>query len=344
MKAAHPIRIGKAAFLVETRPLLVTAFLLALAMLMGVIAMTVGRIPLAPGDILAILFGQGPGGSAEQIVRNVRLPRVLTGLLVGAALGASGAIFQSVSRNALGSPDIIGFTTGAAAGALTQIVIFGGGAVAVAVSAIGGGVATAGLVYLLSMKGGASASYRLVLTGIGVGAILTAFNGLLLVKGDLDNAVAANLWLAGSLDARNWFHVYPVLFGCLMLLPLAGFLARPLTLMEMGDDIARQLGIAVEGVRLGAMFCAVLLASLATGSAGPVAFVALAAPQLARRLTLGRSVPIWSAAATGACLLALADLASQIMPFHITVPIGRMTGLIGGLYLAWLLTRSRRLL
>lgn len=327
----------------DTRPALITLILLVLSCVVATFAMTIGRVPLAPGDVLAIIVGQGPGGSAEQVVRNVRLPRVLTGFFVGAALGVSGAVFQSVSRNALGSPDVIGFTTGAAAGALAQIVIFGGGPASVAVSAVLGGLVTAVIVYLLSFKNGASGGYRLVLTGIGVGAILTAFNGLMLVKGDLDDAIAANLWLAGSLNARTWMHVYPVLIGALLIIPIVAFLGKPLSMMEMGDDLARQMGVHVERTRVFAIICAVLLASLATGSAGPIAFVALAAPQLVRRLTRTRSVPVISAAAMGACILVLADLFSQIMPFAIVVPIGRMTGLVGGLYLIWLLTRAKRL-
>ena len=327
----------------ETRPALVILALILLSAAISVFAMTIGRIPLAPADIIATLLGQGPGGSAEQVVLNVRLPRVVTGFFVGAALGVSGAVFQSVSRNALGSPDIIGFTTGSASGALAQIVIFGGSAYLVSISAIAGGLITAIVVYVLSIKGGTSSSYRLVLTGIGVGAILMALNGLMLVKGDLDNAVAANLWLAGSLNARTWLHARPVLLGTIFIVPLIGFLSRPLSLMEMGDDIARQLGVHVEATRLVAMALAVLLASLATGSAGPISFVALAAPQLVRRLIGNQHLSIYGSAAMGALLLTLADLASQIMPFAIVVPIGRMTGLVGGIYLIWLLTRAKRL-
>ncbi|MBN8934526.1 MAG: iron chelate uptake ABC transporter family permease subunit, partial [Rhizobium pusense] len=143
------------------------------------------------------------------------LPRVLVAVFAGASLGVSGAVFQSVSRNPLGSPDVIGFTTGAATGALAQIVIFGGGPLAVALSAVLGGLVTATLVYLLSFKQGVTGGYRLVLTGIGAGATLNALNGLMLVKGSLDNAIAANLWLAGSLDARNWDHALTVVAGAL---------------------------------------------------------------------------------------------------------------------------------
>lgn len=327
----------------ETRPVVVVLALVLVSAALAVLAMTIGRIPLAPMDVLAIVFGHGPGGSGEQVVLNVRLPRVLTGFFVGAALGVSGAVFQSVSRNALGSPDIIGFTTGSASGALAQIVIFGGGAVAVTISALGGGLVTAALVYALSIKGGISSSYRLVLVGIGIGAVLTAFNGLMLVKGDLDDAIAANLWLAGSLNARTWMHAWPVLIGAVLLIPLVALLFRPLSLMEMGDDVARQLGVQVEATRMAAMILAVLLAGLATGSAGPVAFVALAAPQLVRRLIGNQRLSIFGSAAMGALLLVLADLVSQVMPLNIVVPIGRMTGLVGGLYLIWLLTRAKRL-
>lgn len=342
-RPAIAIAAGPLSLSIETRPTLITLALLLLAAALAVVAMTIGRIPLATGDVLAIIFGQSPGGSAEQVVLNVRLPRMLTGLFVGAALGASGAVFQSISRNALGSPDIIGFTTGSATGALAQIVVFGGSGLLVAASAMGGGVITALVVYALSVKAGSTSSYRLVLIGIGVGAVLTALNGLMLVKGNLDDAIAANLWMAGSLNARTWMHAWPVTIGTLTILPILALLARPLALMEMGDDVARQLGVNVELVRVSAMILAVLLASLATGSAGPVAFVALAAPQLVRRLVGHGQLAIIGSAAMGALLLVLADLVSQLAPLGIVVPIGRMTGLVGGLYLVWLLTRTKSL-
>jgi ABC-type enterobactin transport system permease subunit len=337
------LRHGAGDVSIELRPLLVGLLLLVMSIAVATFSMGVGRIPLDAWTIVQIILGSGPGGSAEQVVLNVRMPRVVTGFFVGAALGASGALFQSVSRNALGSPDIIGFTSGAAAGALAQIVIFGGGPAAVSLSAIAGGLMTALLVYLLSVKDGVSGGYRLVLTGIGVGAVLTALNGLMLVKGDLDDAIAANLWLAGSLDTRKWFHAIPVMIGCLILIPVGVLTARALTMIEMGDDMARQMGVNVEKVRILTIGTAVILASVATGSAGPVAFVALAAPQLARRLTGSANVPVLSGALMGGCLLVCADLISQIAPFNIVIPIGRMTGLVGGIYLAWLLTRARKI-
>jgi len=336
------LRFGRFSVATSRRLVIVTTVLLLLTAILGVYAMTVGTLPISFSEVVGAVFGVGDDPRYENVVRNLRLPRVVTAIFAGAALGLSGAVFQSVSRNALGSPDVIGFTTGAATGAIIQIVMFEAGGLQVAFGAVAGGLLTAAAVYLLSVKGGVSGGYRLILTGIGVGAILAAVNGLLLVTGDLDNAVAANLWLSGSLDARNWTHALPVMIGVLALTPAVVALARRASLMEMGDDIAQQLGIRTERTRIGLMLCAVALAGLATGAAGPIAFIALAAPQLVVRLGAVRGMPVLSAAAMGACLLVLADLCAQLLPIAASVPIGRMTGVIGGLYLIFLLTRSRQ--
>lgn len=326
--------------LVCPRSLAVTSLLLLLVVCLGAASLGVGAMGFGP-DLLLELANQPPGSMVHRVFFDIRLPRTLTAILVGAALGASGLIFQSISRNALGSPDIIGFTTGAATGAIVQIVLFSPSALGVAVAAIVGGLVTALVVYGLSVRDGSVAGYRLILVGIGIGAILSAVNGLLLVKGDLDNAVVANLWLAGSLDARNWGHVIPVGLGCLVLMPVLVLLASRLQLMEMGDDTARQLGVRVEAVRLTMVLCAVALAGLATGAAGPVAFIALAAPQLVVRLLPSGRLPVIGAAAMGALLMVVTDLLSRLFPLEVMLPIGRMTGVIGGIYLIWLLGRVR---
>lgn len=305
-------------------------------------AMTIGRYPIAIGDLWQVFSGEG-SAVQQRIVWNIRLPRIVTAIFVGAALGVSGAIFQSVSRNALGSPDVIGFTTGAATGAIAQIVLFEQGPLQVALAAIIGGIVTAVVVYVLSRKSGVVGGYRLILTGIGIGAVLSALNGLMLVKGNIDNAVTANLWLAGSLHARTWSHALPVMSGVIVLVPLIMLLAKPLSMMEMGDDLATQFGIRVEKIRLAMLLAAVVLAAIATGSAGPVAFIALAAPQLITRLLRVSQLPVYGSAVMGALLMVIADLTTQLQPLNLTLPIGRMTGIVGGLYLLWLLTRSRRL-
>lgn len=320
-------------------------WLIALSLIVLVLAcyaLTIGRYPISLPELWQVLSGQGGSLVQERIVFNIRLPRIVTAVFVGAALGISGGIFQSVSRNALGSPDVIGFTTGAATGAIAQIVLFEQGPVQVAVAAILGGLVTAAVVYLISRKAGVVGGYRLILTGIGIGAVLSALNGLMLVKGNIDNAVTANLWLAGSLHARTWSHALPVMVGVVVLMPLAMLLARQLSLMEMGDDLATQLGIRVERVRQLMLLTAVVLAALATGAAGPIAFIALAAPQLISRLLRGVQLPVYGSAVIGALLMVVADFITQLQPLNLTLPIGRMTGIVGGIYLIWLLTRSRR--
>lgn len=322
---------------------IIIAFILFLLMIsLAFFALTTGKFPIEFSTLIDIVVGQSEGDIKEKIVIDIRLPRLLTAMGVGAALGISGAIFQSISRNVLGSPDVIGFTTGAATGALLQIIIFNGTVVDIAISTLIGGMATALIVYLLSLKNGVMSGYTMILIGIGIGAILHAFNGLLLVKGNIDNAIMANLWLAGSLNARTWQHVYPTFIGLLILVPLIIFYAKSLTLMEMGDDMAQQLGVHVGRVRWVMIFSAVLLASLATASAGPIAFVALAAPQLVIRLSHSGKLPIVGSALMGALLLLSADVLSQSLPINITMPVGLMTGVIGGLYLLWLLTRKQR--
>lgn len=345
-RAPHPRgivwRTGPLSVVISPRVVAVTLILLALVFVSGVIAMQIGTVRLSFTEVIGGLFNADADPKAAQVVRSIRLPRVVTAIFCGAALGASGAIFQSVSRNALGSPDVIGFTTGAATGAILQIVVFQASALQVSLGAVAGGLATALVVYLLSLKGGVTGGYRLVLVGIGVGAIMGALNGMMLVLGNLDNVVSANLWLAGSLQARTWSEALPVMIGTLLVLPLVLLIARRAALMEMGDEIAQQLGVRVERTRVWLMVLAVLLAGLAVGAAGPIAFVALAAPQLTQRLTRSRGIPVVSAAAMGACLLVLADVLTQILPLKATIPIGRMTGIIGGIYLIWLLTRSKQ--
>jgi ferric enterobactin transport system permease protein len=341
---AHRVwRSGRVSLILSPRAMLAGALLCLALIVLAWLSLVVGAIPVPSRDVLAALAGMPGDGSAGRIILDVRLPRVVTAVSVGAALGVSGAIFQSVSRNVLGSPDIMGFLTGAATGAIGWIVLFGISPFAIAAAAVAGGLLTAALVYLLALRNGALASHRLVLVGIGVGAVLGAVNGLLLAAGQLDNAVTANLWLAGSLAARTWGHALPVAIAVLLLTPLAALLARPLGLIEMGDDIARQLGIRVERCRLAAIGLAVVLAALATGAAGPIAFIALAAPRIARNLARTGDVPILLTALTGAVLLTAADGATRWLALEATLPIGRVTGLVGGLYLAWLVSRSRTL-
>ena len=315
-----------------------TLLLLIAVMVLAAWNLNSGTNAFGFDKIVAVLWNPDDG-FVSQIIWEVRLPRLLTAVFAGAALGVSGAVFQSISRNPLGSPDIIGFTTGAASGAIFYLIFLGESSIGVAISAMIGGISTAIVMYFLSIKFGTIGSYRLVLIGIGVGATLAALNGLMLVKGDLNSAITANIWLAGSLNARQWEHVLPLAAGVLVLLPLIWVFGHQLSLIEIGDELASQLGVKVQRVRLALTFYAVALSSLATAAAGPIAFIALAAPQLAMRVTQKRGLVIFGSALMGALLLVAADLLSLTLPFEMAFPIGLVTAFIGGLYLLWLVTR-----
>ena len=344
MKNSLPavLRFVHCSFVWRPRAALIGAGLMLLALLLAVLLLGIGTLHLSPGEVLASLFGLGDNPTAERIIQRVRLPRVLTAVFVGAALGMAGSVFQSISRNALGSPDIIGFTTGAASGAIVQIILFNAGPLGTSLAAVLSGVCTAAVVFVLSLKGRTTGGYRLVLVGIGVGAMLIGLNTVLLVTGDLDQAMTAQLWLSGSLNTRTWSHVVPAAIGFVLIVPIAIYHARPLNMLEMGDDTACQLGVPVERSRLVMVMAAVGLTSIATAAAGPISFIALAAPQLARRLTGSPDIPLVSGAIMGALLLLSADLVSQRFPLNLNLPIGLTTGLLGGFYLLWLLTRSRK--
>lgn len=306
----------------------------------GVLALGSGDYPMSATDVLRTLAGDG-SPAEEFIVHELRLPRLATAIAVGAALALAGAIFQTLVRNPLGSPDLLGFTQGAATGALVVIVVGGTSTMLSGAAAISG-FATGLLVYVIAWRRGVH-GYRLVLAGIGIAAILTGINGWLLTRAPLMDAARAVLWLTGSLDGRGWIHALPVLIALALLGPavLAG--AGPaLRLMEMGDDSANALGVPVERLRLALLGAAVLLVSLASAAAGPVNFVALTAPHLARRLTRAPGPNLLPSALLGALLLVVADqLAQRAVPGH-QLPVGVVTGVIGGGYLIWLLAAERR--
>ncbi|WP_434588316.1 FecCD family ABC transporter permease [Streptomyces sp. A5-4] len=324
----------------DPRALLAMLLLAVVALAVGIVLIGSGDFPMSPADVVRTLLGNGTAAQ-EFIVTDLRMPRVVVALLVGVALGVSGAVFQSLSRNPLGSPDVIGFGQGATVGALTVIVVFKGGAAAVAGGALVGCLLTGVAVYFLAWKRGVH-GYRLVLVGIGAAAMLTAFNHYLLTKAALVDATRATVWMTGSLDGRGWEQAWPLLIGCLVLLPLVLGHGRALRMLEMGDDSAYALGVSVERSRLVLMLAAVMLIAVATAAAGPIAFVALSAPQLARRVTGSPGPNVGAAACMGAALLVVADWVAQQAFGDSQLPVGVVTGVLGGCYLLWLLVTERK--
>ncbi|MFC4019893.1 FecCD family ABC transporter permease [Micromonospora sp. GCM10011542] len=322
------------------RALAVGAGATLLAAGLGLLAVAGGDYPMTPADVLRTLTGGGTPAE-EFIVGELRLPRLVTALLVGAALALAGAVFQSLVRNPLGSPDVLGFTQGASTGALV-VVVLGGGSLALAGAAVASGLATGLLIYAIAWRRGVH-GYRLILVGIGVSAILTGVNGYLLTRAPLMDAARAVLWLTGSLDGRGWVNAVPLLVvtGVLAPVVLAGC-GPALRMIEMGDDTAAALGVPVRGLRLVLLAAAVLLVSFAAAAAGPVSFVALVAPHVARRLTRAPGPNLVPSMAVGAALLVGADLLAQRAFAGHQLPVGVVTGVIGGGYLVWLLAVQRR--
>ncbi|MEU7280486.1 iron chelate uptake ABC transporter family permease subunit [Streptomyces sp. NPDC045431] len=325
---------------VEPRGLGVALGLLLVTLAAGVVLIGSGDFPLAPGDVVATLLGDGTVVQ-DFVVWDLRLPRVLVAVLVGAGLGLGGAVFQSLTRNPLGSPDMIGFGQGATVGALTVIVLFDGDSAAVAAGAVVGGLLTGAAVYLLAWKRGVH-GFRLVLVGIGVAAMLTAVIHYLITKANLVDATRATVWMTGSLEGRDWTQFWPLLAVSCVLIPVVLAYGRPLRMLEMGDDAAYALGVKVERTRVALTASAVLLVSVATAAAGPITFVALSAPQVARRLTRSPGPNLGAAMLTGAALLLIADWTATNAFGDRQLPVGVVTGVVGGVYLLWLLVTERR--
>ncbi|CFR25538.1 iron-enterobactin ABC transporter permease [Yersinia kristensenii] len=323
---------------IQPRSLIVGGLLLLACLLAGLLALMVGTLPLSSGQVFAALFGQA-SGAADIIVNQWRLPRAMMALIFGAALGISGAIFQSLVRNPLGSPDIIGFNAGAYTGALVAITLFNGSYFEVASSALGGGLLSALAVYLLAYRQGIQ-GFRLIIVGIAIGAMLTAFNTWLTITASLEAAMTAAAWGAGSLNGLTWAKGLPSVIFIIIATVIAMLLSRRMPLLEMGDDAAGALGVPVERTRLGLMAIGVILMAAVTAAAGPISFIALAAPQIAKRLLGTSSVTLTASALMGALLLIAADLCAQHLFLPNQLPVGVVTISIGGLYLIWLLIRE----
>lgn len=344
MPAAVPFSLREVRGVVSLRRNLVLAGLGILVVLLFASAMLAGDYPLSPAEVLSSLLSPLAGSvdpSADFIVLGVRLPRTVAAILTGAAFGLSGAVFQTVLRNPLASPDIIGITTGASAAAVVAILLFKWSGMPVAVSACLGAVCVAATIYTLAWRGGIT-PYRLVLIGIGAAAIGGAVISYLFTRARVNDVQRALAWLAGSLNGATFEAMLPLVAGLVVLLPALVALSVQLRSLELGDDTARALGTRVEMSRMGLLLVAVLLAALATATVGPISFVAFLAGPIARRL-LGPSTALLAAAAmTGALLTLGADMIAQHGLGRNQLPVGVVTGALGAVFLIYLLITVNR--
>jgi iron complex transport system permease protein len=324
----------------DVRTLVVVGAATALALVAFMVGVGYGDFPISPGDVLATLVGRG-SPEQEFIVVDLRLPRMLVSLLVGGALALSGAIFQSLARNPLVAPDIIGINAGAAVVAVA-VVVLGLSSALLAPGALLGGLGAAALLYALSYRRGLS-TYRLVLVGIALHAAFMAGVSYLLTRGDIFEVQRAVIWLVGSVNDSDWADVRLMGVTLGVLAPVAVVLGRQLEALQLGDDLALATGVPVERARLVLLGLAVVLAAVAVSMTGPIGFVALIAPHIARRLASSSGTGVLAASvAIGGLLVLGADIASQhLLPTPL--PVGITTTLLGAPYLLYLLRRAGRL-
>lgn len=277
------------------------------------------------------------------IVWELRLPRLLLAVLVGAALAVAGAILQGIVRNPLASPDVIGITSGAALAAVTFLALFGTTLSIhwLPVAALIGALLAALLVFLLAWRGSVTPS-RLVLVGIGLSAAMGALTTLLIVVSDDAAAMVAYVWLTGSLYAAQWQDVLGMLPWLLVAVPLCLSQARHMDAMALGDQVAQGLGVSLLRSRLVMMACSVVLAGAAVAFAGGLSFVGLIAPHIAARLVgrgFARLAP--TAALVGALIVLYADLLGRVAFLPKDLPAGIFVSGMGAPFFVYLLHRSR---
>lgn len=332
---------GAVVFRLDRRSALLTSALWLAAVALALASLGFGEFDLRLADTLRVLGGGGTLIEYDVVVRD-RLPRVVTGLGVGAAFAVSGAILQRIAANPLVSPDVIGVNAGASFGALLVMTVAGGAGVSLVLGALAGALVTSAAIVLVALNRGLN-GYRLVLVGIGVAAMLSSAISYLLVRAEYHQVLSAASWLTGSLANRGALHVTIIVITLAAAVPVLLVLGRHLRILELGEDLAKVLTGGSGRVRLALIATAVVLAAMATAAAGPIGFIALVAPQITRRLLAGRPVTLGPAAATGALLVTGADLVARLLFAPTELPVGAVTGVLGAPVLLYLLARANRI-
>ena len=311
----------------------------AAIVLVVAISLMVGHTFYTPGEVWGVMLGRDVPG-ASFTVGELRLPRVVLAVVCGASFGLGGVTFQTMLRNPLASPDIIGISSGASAAAAFGIVVLGLDGGQVSLFAIVAGLAVAAAIYLLSFRGGVAGT-RLILIGIGMAAVLDALTNYVLQRAAQWELETAMRWLTGSLNGSSWSDAVPAVLALAVAGPVLLLCARDLGMLRLGDDTAAALGVRTEVVRIVLIIAAVSLIAFATSAAGPIAFVAFLAGPIAARVVGPHGSPLIPAALVGALLVVVADLVGQFA-LGTRYPVGVVTGALGAPYLVYLIVRSNR--
>ncbi len=304
-----------------------------------ILSLALGAVHVPIGELARIALGSGDD-TFRRIVLDARLPRALVALVAGCNLAIAGALLQSVTRNPLADPGIIGVTAGAGMAATIVLAAAPNAAGMLPVAAFAGAMASAMFVYAVSWRPGSGASpVRMVLAGVAVNAMLGAVIGVL-ITAFADRVPALMFWTAGSFNGRGWMHLRLLLPYSIAGIVLAAAITPRVRVLELGDDAAATMGVPVERTRLIAFAAASLLAGAAASVAGLVGFVGLVVPHLVRLILGSNRMVIPVSAVVGAALLLWSDLAARTVLAPSELPVGVITGLIGGPYFIYLLTRT----
>ncbi len=323
----------------RTRRIAVVGAALLVGLIVATTALTVGDYAISPGDVWRTLWGGGDRAQAY-VIFQVRAPRLAMALVVGAALGAAGALLQALLRNPLASPDLLGISGGSGVAAVFALLVLGIGGPLLAVAAFAGGLVVASFL-LLAGHHRSDGGYRLILAGVGVAFLCTAVTSFLMVRAQVELAQAALIWLTGSLASTPWWNVLTVAVVTVAALPAVVACARWLPIVQMGSATAASLGVRASTVKVVTVLTAVLLTAVTCAFAGPISFIALCAPAIARPLLGHGAVAVGTSAAVGAALLAAADIVAQFAIPGYAMPVGVVTGAIGAIFLLWLLATSK---
>ena len=332
------IVVGRRSVLITPRHVIVGFILLALSLAVAVVSLRLGKFPVTAQEVIDALQGQGRK-IVQVVVVKWKLPRIVLGLVAGLALGVAGALFQTITRNPLGSPDLIGFSTGAQTGILISILLLPGSMLSASLASFIGGAAVGTVTYLVSLRGGFT-GLRFILVGIAISSMLVSVNRWLLVRVDDDEGLGALKAITGTLGAARWPVVAPTCLAIGVTVALILLASRHLQVLSLGEQVATSLGSPTRRVSAVLILLGTVLVAVVTMAAGPIGFVALVAPHLARLLTGSPQSPLLVSGLTGSLLMVGADLLSQLVLE--SMPVSVVTNAVGGLYLMVALTVAAR--
>ncbi|AKE41587.1 Iron-enterobactin transporter [Corynebacterium kutscheri] len=333
------LKRGSLSIILDRRTTKITITMALITIAVGIWVIGIGAASVSYQEVVDVLLGGG-STSHRLIVIQWRIPRIVAAIVVGIALGIAGSIFQTITYNPLASPDLIGFTMGAQTGILLAVIMFGNSLAGITIFSLTGGLITGAVIYALAARGGFS-GLQLILGGIAISAMLSSFNRWLIVHADADTAFGAMKAITGTSARANWEIVLPCAIGIGLIVGATLFLQPSLEVLSLGSELSTTLGVHRNLVQGLLVLLAVGLVAFATIIAGPISFIGLLAPHIARKICRRSDASLWVSGLCGALLLLFADLLSQTLVDNL--PVGIVTAIIGGLYfMGLLITEVRR--